>query len=125
MSQNQKMLKIMSFVELFMAVAMAAWTGMSFMFANTSPGLLLSICSLVCALLDLYLGVWGIGVANRPSRGLGIYYVGITWLAVVLSAVSVVVYVFIGGLAIPAIANLAVAAVYLYCARRVRFEELR
>ena len=125
MSPNQKILKIMSFVAVVAAIAMAGWTGTSLMFANTSPGLLLAICSLVTAVLDAMLGVWGIGVANRPARGLGVYYIGVTWLAVVLNVVAVIVYVFIGGLVVPAAINLAIVAVYFYYSRHVRIEALR
>lgn len=125
MSQNQKMLKIMSFIIIVAAIGMAAWTGMSFMFANTSTGLLLAICALVPTLLDAFLGVLGIGVANKPARGLGAYYVGMTWLSLVLNVVAVVVFVLIGGMPAPSIVNLVVAAVYLYYSRRVRFEALR
>lgn len=125
MSSNQKMLKIMSFVCVIAAIAMAAWTGLSLSFANTSPGLLLAICSLVPALCDAALGVWGIGVANKPARGMTVYYIGITWLAVVLNVVAVVVYVFIGGMVAPSIVNLVITGVYFYYSRHVRFEALR
>ena len=47
MSQNQKMLKIMSFITLIAAFGMAAYAAMSIAFANTSPGLLLAICVIV------------------------------------------------------------------------------
>ena len=125
MSSNQKMLKIMSFIAVIAAIVMAAWTGMSLMFANTSPGLLLAICSLVAALFDLLLGGMGIGVANKPVRGLGVYYVGFTWLAVVLNVVAVVIYVFIGGFVVPSIVNAVIMIAYLYYSRAVRFEALR
>lgn len=125
MSPNQKALKVLSLIAVVAAIAMAGWTGMSFMFANTSPGLLLAICSLVTAFLDLALGVWGIGVANRPARGMEVYYIGATWLAVVLNVVSVVTYVFIDGFIWPAAVNLVLVALYLFYSRKVRFEALR
>ncbi len=125
MSSNQKMLKIMSFVTVVAALAMAAWTGMSFMFANTSTGLLLALCVLVPAVLDAVLGVFGVGVANKPARGTGIYYIGLSWLALVLNVVAVIVYVLIGGMTWPSIANLVVIVVYFHFSRRVRFEAMR
>lgn len=124
MSSNQKALKVMSFIAVLAAIGMAAWTGMALMFANTSTGLLLVICSLATALLDLVLGAAGIGVANRPARGLEVYYIGVSWLAVVLNAVSVVVYVLVPGFVWPAAVNLAIVAVYFRFSRRVRFEAL-
>lgn len=124
MSSNQKALKVMSFIAVLAAIGMAAWTGMALMFANTSTGLLLAICSLATALLDLVLGAAGIGVANRPALGLEVYYIGVSWLAVVLNAVSVVVYVLVPGFVWPAVVNLAIVAVYFHFSRRVRFEAL-
>ena len=66
----------------------------------------------------------GIGVANRPARGLEVYYIGVSWLAVVLNAVSVVVYVLVPGFVCPAAVNLAIVAVYFHFSRRVRFDAL-
>ena len=119
MSQNQKILKIMSFVAVIAALGMAWWSSMAIAFANTSPGLLLAICSVVPCVLDLFLGVWGIGAANRPM------YVGVTLLALVLNAVAVVVYVLLNGFVWPAIVNLVIVAVYYYFSRAVRFEALK
>ena len=125
MSQNQKLLKIMSFVTVVAALGMAWWTFVSFMFANNSIGLLLAISALVPCLLDVPLGMWGIGAANKPARACETYYVAITWLAVVLNAVSVVVFVLIGGYALPSIVNCVIVVAYLYFSRGVRLEALR
>lgn len=125
MSQNQKILKIMSFVAVIAALGMACWSSMAIAFANTSPGLLLAICSVVPCVLDLFLGVWGIGAANRPARAYATMYVGVTLLALVLNAVAVVVYVLLNGFVWPAIVNLVIVAVYYYFSRAVRFEALK
>ena len=122
MSQNQKILKIMSFVAVIAALGMAWWSSMAIAFANTSPGLLLAICSVVPCVLDLFLGVWGIGAANRPARAYATMYVGVTLLALV---VAVVVYVLLNGFVWPAIVNLVIVAVYYYFSRAVRFEALK
>lgn len=125
MSQNQKMLKIMSFVAVIATLGMAWWSSVAIAFANSSPGLLLALCSVVPCVLDLFLGVWGIGAANRPARAYATPYVGLTLLALVLNAVAVVVYVFLNGFVWPAIANLVIVAVYYYFSRAVRIEALR
>lgn len=125
MSQNQKMLKIMSFIAVLAAFGMAWWTFMSLSFANTSPGLLLAICALVPCLLDAVIGVWGVPAANKPVRTLPVYYAALVWLALVLNIVAVVVYVLIGGMPWPSIVNLVVVALYLYFWRGVHAEALR
>ena len=118
MSQNQKILKIMSFVAVIAALGMAWWSSMAIAF-------LLAICSVVPCVLDLFLGVWGIGAANRPARAYATMYVGVTLLALVLNAVAVVVYVLLNGFVWPAIVNLVIVAVYYYFSRAVRFEALK
>ena len=97
MTQNQKMLKIASFITLLAAFGMAADSVMTLAFANTGPGLLLSICVIVQCLLDAVLGVWGIAAANKPTRSVETPFVGLNWLALVLNVVAVVVTVLIGG----------------------------
>lgn len=125
MSQNQKLLKIMSFVAVAAALGMAWWTATAIAFADTSTGLLLAICSVVPCVLDLFLGVWGIGAANRPARAYAPRYVGITLLALVLNVVAAVVYILLNGFVVPSIANLAIVAVYYYFSRAVRIEALK
>ena len=84
-----------------------------------------AICSVVPCVLDLFLGVWGIGAANRPARAYATMYVGVTLLALVLNAVAVMVYVLLNGFVWPAIVNLVIVAVYYYFSRAVRFEALK
>lgn len=124
MSQNQKMLKIMSFITLIAAFGMAAYAAMSIAFANTSPGLLLAICVIVQCFLDAALGVWGIGAANKPARSVETPFVGLNWLALVLNVVAVVVTVLIGGFPWAPIVNAVIVAVYFFYARNVRQEAL-
>lgn len=125
MSQNQKMLKIMSFAAVIAAFAMAAYSVMAISFANTSTGLLLATCVVVPCFLDAALGVWGIGAANKPVRSCGTLYVGLVFLAVVLNLVAVVVTVLIGGFPWPSIVNCIIVCAYSYFARGVRQEALR
>lgn len=124
MSQNQKLLKIMSFIALIAAFGMAAFAVMSLAFANTSPGLLLAICVIVQCFLDAALGVWGVAAANRPARSCETPFVGLSWLALVLNIAAVVVTVLIGGFPWPPIVNCVIVFVYFYYARNVRQEAL-
>ena len=119
MSQNQKMLKIMSFITLIAAFGMAAYAAMSIAFANTSPGLLLAICVIVQCFLDA-----GIGAANKPARSVETPFVGLNWLALVLNVVAVVVTVLIGGFPWAPIVNAVIVAAYFFYARNVRQEAL-
>lgn len=125
MSQNQKMLKILSFITVIAAFGMAAYTVTSLAFANTSPGLLLAICAVVQCFLDAALGVWGVGAANKPVRSCSTPYVLLVLLAVVLNVVAVVVTVLIGGFPWAPIVNAVVVLVYGNYARNVRREALR
>ncbi len=133
MSSNQKWLKIMSFLSILAGVGMAVWTSFSLAFANTSLGLLLAICMGVQAFLDVALGVFGIGAANKPVRAEGLYYIAMVWLALILNVVAVIVIALIGGggqtedmvyafvsLDIPSIINLVVVFFYCRFARLVR-----
>ena len=124
MSQNQKMLKIASFITLLAAFGMAADSVMTLSFANTGPGLLLAICVIVQCLLDAVLGVWGIAAANKPTRSVETPFVGLNWLALVLNVVAVVVTVLIGGFPWAPILNAIVVFFYFFYARNVREEAL-
>lgn len=125
MSQNQKYLKIMSFVAVIATLAMAWWTSATIAGADTSEGLLLSLFAVVPCVLDLFLGVWGIGAANRPARSFGIPYRALVLLAVALNIVAVVIYVLMDGMVWPAVANTVVVLVYAGRARAVRLEALK
>ena len=137
MSQNQKLLKIMSLIAVPAGIGMAVWTSFSLFFANTPQGLLLTICMGVPAIFDLALGVYGIAAANRPARTEALYYVWMTWLALLLNIVAVVVIAFIGtsgsddvvyafiSLGIPSVLNLVIVALYCKYARAVRIESLK
>lgn len=135
MSSNQKWLKIMSFIAILAGVGMAVWTSVSLAFANTAPGLLLAICMGAQAFLDVALGVFGIGAANKPVRSEGLYYIATVWLALILNVAAVIVIAFIGGggemdstayaivsLDIPSVINLVVVFFYARFARLVRVQ---
>lgn len=114
----------MSFVAILAALGMAWWSFTAISLANTSAGLLLAIFAVAPCVLDVVLGCWGIGAANKPALSCGTYYVAATWLAVVVNVAAVVVYVLIGSMAVPSIINLVMVAVYLYFSRKVRIAAL-
>lgn len=125
MSSNQKMLKIMSFITILAAFGMGVWTFFALAFADTPQGLLLAISALVPCVLDVLLGCYGVGAANKPALSCGTIYVAMNFLAAVLNIVAVVIYVLIGGMPAPSILNCAIVLAYWYFARNVRKEALR
>ena len=125
MSQNQKMLKIMSFITLIAAFGMAAYAAMSIAFANTSPGLLLAICVIVQCFLDAALGRMGHrrrqqAGAQRRDAVCGAQLAG----ACAQRGRGVVVTVLIGGFPWAPIVNAIIVAAYFFYARNVRQEAL-
>lgn len=125
MSSNQKMLKIMSFIAIIAAFGMGVWTYFSIMFANTPQGLLLAISAVIPCVLDVLLGCYGIGAANKPALSCGTIYIAMYYLAAVLNVVAAGIYILIGGMPVPSIINCIVVLVYCYFAQKVRQEALR
>lgn len=123
MTSSQKALKLCSFAVLIMCIVLAIVDSSTFAFANTSSGLLQAILIGAAAVLNIAIGVLGIGAANKPVRAQGLFMWGS--LVAVLNIVFAVVLVMMPGVWYANVINCVVVCLYWHNLRIVRVESLR